>query len=119
MPWNALGRGRSAILAQHYPAPHPLSPAHWKTLSTKGPKLSACIWKFISVRMHDSRATGELLGPKTMAMAGWYVEKATAPLRTGERRAVTKLHRNMPALAGGRIAALSGQTLPVALPTRT
>ena len=22
MPWNALGRGYSAILAQHYPAPH-------------------------------------------------------------------------------------------------
>ena len=44
--------------------------------------------------MHDSRATGELLGHKTMAMTGWYVEKATAPLRAGERRAVAKLHRN-------------------------
>jgi len=31
--------------------------------------------------MHDSRATSELLGHKTMAMAGWYVEQATAPLR--------------------------------------
>ncbi len=29
-----------------------------------------------------------------MAMAGWYVEKATAPLRAGKRRAVAKLHRN-------------------------
>jgi len=31
--------------------------------------------------MHDSKATSELLGHKTMAMAGWYVEQATAPLR--------------------------------------
>ncbi len=60
-----------------------------------------------------------MLGHKTMAMAGWYVEKATAPLRAGERRAVAKLHRNMPALAGGRIAPLSGQTLPKTQPTRT
>jgi hypothetical protein len=35
-----------------------------------------------------------MLGHKMMAMAGWYVEKATAPLRAGERRAVAKLHRN-------------------------
>ncbi len=49
--------------------------------------------------MHDSGATGELLGHKTMAMAGWYVEKATAPLRAGERRAMAKLHRNMPMAA--------------------
>ncbi len=41
--------------------------------------------------MHDSRETGELLGHKTMAMTGWYVEKATAPLRPGERRAVAKV----------------------------
>ncbi len=81
MPWNALGRGNSAILAQHYPAPHPLSPAHWKTLSTKGPKLSARIWKNNSVSVRDSRVTGEMLGHKMMAMAGWYVEKATTACR--------------------------------------
>ncbi len=69
--------------------------------------------------MHDSRATGELLGHKTMALAGRYVEKATAPLRAGEQRAVTKLHRNMQALADGRIAALKRQTLPKTQPTRT
>ena len=48
--------------------PHPLSPAHWKTLSAKGPKLSARIWKNISGSVRDSRATGEILGHKTMAM---------------------------------------------------
>ncbi len=36
----------------------PLS--QWKTLSAKGPKFSARIWKNISIRMHDSRATGEM-----------------------------------------------------------
>ena len=118
MSWNALGRGYSAILAQHYQHRiHHLQP-NGKTLSTKGPKISARIRKNISVRMHDSRAIGKMLGHKTMAMTGWHVEKATAPLRAGERRAVAKLHRNMPALAGGHIAALSGQTLPVVLPTR-
>ena len=40
-----------------------------------------------------------MLGHKTMAMTGWYVEKATAPLRAGERRAVAKLHRNKPRAA--------------------
>ncbi len=60
MPWNALGRGYSAILAQHYPATALSSPTQWKTLSTKGPKLSARIWKNISVRMHDSRAICDL-----------------------------------------------------------
>ncbi len=60
-----------------------------------------------------------MLGHKTMAMTGWYVEQATAPLRAGERRAVAKLHRNMQALAGGRIAVLKRQTLPTVLPTRT
>ncbi len=70
-------------------------------------------------QLHDSRATGEMLGHKPMAMADWYVENATEPLRAGERRAVAKLHRNMPALAGGRIAALTRQTLPKTQPTRT
>ncbi len=42
---------------------------------------AALIRKNISVKMHDSRATGEMLGHKTMAMTGWYVEKATAPFR--------------------------------------
>ena len=118
MPWNALGRGYSAILAQHS-VPHPSSPTLWKTLSNKGPKVSARIWKNLSAGMRGGRATGELPGHKTMAMTGWYVEQATPPRRAGERRAVTKLHRNMPASAGGRIAALSAQTLPAALPTRT
>ena len=45
MPWKALGRGYSAILALHYPATasiisnthylqHALSPTQWNTLST-------------------------------------------------------------------------------------
>ena len=42
-------------------------------------------------QLHDSRATGKMLGHITMAMADWYVEKASAPLRAGERRAVAKL----------------------------
>jgi hypothetical protein len=109
---HRLLRGSAEI-----PVPHPSSPAHWKTLSIKGPKLSAHIRKNISARKHNSRVTGELLGHKTMAMTDWYVEKATPPLR--ERRAVAKLHRNVPALAGGRIVPLSSQMLPTALPTRT
>ncbi len=44
--------------------------------------------------MRDSRVTGEMLSHKMMAMAGWYVENAAAPLRAGERRAVAKSHRN-------------------------
>ena len=43
---------RSAATARSSPSiiqpPHPLSPTQWKTLSTKGPKLSARIWKNIS-----------------------------------------------------------------------
>jgi hypothetical protein len=35
-------------------------------------------------QLHDSRTTGEMLGHKTMAMTGWYVQKATAPLRVDE-----------------------------------
>ena len=80
MSWNALGRGYSAILAQHYQHRIHHLQHNGKTLSTKGPKISARIRKNISVRMHDSRATGEMLGHETMAMTGWYVEKATAPL---------------------------------------
>ena len=35
-------------------------------------------------QLHDRRTTGEMLGHKTMAMTGWYVQKATAPLRVDE-----------------------------------
>ncbi len=64
MPWKALGRGYNAILAQHYPATALSSPTQWKTLSTKGPKLSARIRKNISAGWSN-------VGARVEARRGW------------------------------------------------
>jgi hypothetical protein len=59
-PLRAPGSHRLLRGSADIPVPQLSSPTHWKTLSNKGPKLSARIRKNISVSVCDIRATCDL-----------------------------------------------------------
>ncbi len=66
---SSMGHGMSAYGGEadvirrkaDIPVSLPSSPTNGKTFSAKGPKFSARIWKNISVRTPDSKATRDLV----------------------------------------------------------